>query len=69
MSEQTIQDELLSIPVTILDKYTCLSLGATTINDLIKTKALNKNIKVSKNLGKKPDALIINKNKEVVIFI
>ena len=68
MSEQTIQNTLYSIPVTILDKYTCLSLGATTINDLIKAKEL-KNIKVSKNLGKKPDVLIVNKNKEVIVFI
>ena len=30
MSEQTIQDGLYSIPVE-LDKYTCRSLGATTI--------------------------------------
>lgn len=68
MSEQTIQNNLYSIPVTILDKYTCLSLGATTINDLIKSKEL-KYVKVSKNLGKKPDVLIVNKNKEVVVFI
>lgn len=68
MSEQTIQDSLYSIPVTILDKYTCLSLGATTINDLIKTEKL-KNIKVSRNLSKKPDVLIINKNREVVVFL
>ncbi|MDE7425422.1 MAG: type I restriction enzyme HsdR N-terminal domain-containing protein [Lachnospiraceae bacterium] len=68
MSEQTIQNDLYAIPVTILDKYTCLSLGATTINDLIKSKEL-KTIKMSKNLGKKPDVLIVNKNKEVVVFI
>lgn len=68
MSEQTIQNALYSTPVTILDKYTCLSLGATTINDLIKTKQLS-NIKVSKNVGKKPDVLVINKNKEVVIYV
>ncbi|DAA85313.1 TPA: SAM-dependent methyltransferase [Candidatus Gastranaerophilales bacterium HUM_2] len=68
MSEQTIQNNLYSIPVTILDKYTCLSLGATTIKDLIKAKEL-KDIKVSKNLGRRPDVLIVNKNKEVVVFI
>ena len=68
MSEQTIQNDLYSIPVTILDKYTCLSLGATTINDLINSKEL-KALKMSKNLGKKPDVLIVNKNKEVVVFI
>ena len=67
MSEQTIQNNLYSVPVTILDKYTCLSLGATTINDLIKTKQL-KNLRLSKNFGKKPDVLIVNKNQEVVIF-
>lgn len=69
MSEQTIQDNLYSTPVTILDKYTCLSLGATTVSDLIKTKMLNRNIKISRNLDKKPDVLIINKNKEVVVFL
>ena len=68
MSEQTIQDGLYSNPVSILDKYTCLSLGATTISDLIKTGKLKK-IKVSKNLGKKPDVLIVNKNKEVIVFL
>lgn len=67
MSEQTIQNNLYSEPVTILDKYTCLSLGATTINDLIKSKQL-KNLRISKNFGKKPDVLIVNKNQEVVIF-
>lgn len=67
MSEQTIQNNLYSVPVTILDKYTCLSLGATTINDLINSKQL-KNLRLSKNFGKKPDVLIVNKNQEVVIF-
>lgn len=68
MSEQTIQDSLFSNDVSILDKYTCLSLGATTINDLMKSGKL-KQVKVSKNLSKKPDVLIINKNKEVVVFL
>lgn len=68
MSEQTIQDDLYSQPIQILDKYTCLSLGATTVNDLIKTGKL-KNLKLSKNFGKKPDVLIVNKNKEVVVFM
>ena len=35
MSEQTIQNELYSIPVKISDKYICRSLGATTIKDLV----------------------------------
>lgn len=48
MSEQTIQNDLYSQPVTILDKYTCLSLGATSINELIRTGKL-RNAKVQKN--------------------
>jgi len=68
MSEQTIQNALFSTEVSILDKYTCLNLGATTINNLIKSGKL-KNVKVSKNLSKKPDVLITNKNKEVIVFI
>lgn len=51
MSEQTIQNELYTNEVCILDKYTCLSLGATTINNLMKSGIL-KTVKVSKNLGK-----------------
>lgn len=68
MSEQTIQNSLFSNDVSILDKYTCLSLGATTISDLIKSGKL-KQVKISKNLSKKPDVLIINKNKEVIVFL
>lgn len=68
MSEQTIQNSLFSNDVSILDKYTCLSLGATTISDLMKSGKL-KQVKISKNLSKKPDVLIINKNKEVVVFL
>lgn len=70
MSEQTIQDGLYSIPVQ-LDKYTCRSLGATTIKDLVKNKEISgltakecKDIKANK-----PDVLVLNKNKEIVVFI
>lgn len=68
MSEQTIQDDLYTTPVTILDKYTCLSLGATTINDLIITGKLT-GIRVTNNLGKKPDVLVVDKSKQVIAFI
>lgn len=69
MSEQTIQNALCAMPpVSILDKYTCFSLGDTTIHDLIKSGKL-KNMNVSKNLKKKPDVLILDKNKEVVIVM
>lgn len=70
MSEQTIQDGLYSIPVK-LDKYTCLSLGATTIQDLVKSKEISGlTIKECRKIkANKPDVLVLNKNKEIVIFI
>ena len=68
MSEQTIQNELYSNNVMLLDKYECLNLGATTIKDLISRNVL-KNIKVSqKNSIKKPDVLVIDKDGQVIIM-
>lgn len=68
-SEQVIQNEIYSKNVTILDKYECLSLGSTTINSLINSNII-KNYSVSHDIGnKKPDVLIINRNKEIVIYV
>ncbi|MCJ0053778.1 N-6 DNA methylase [Clostridioides difficile] len=68
MSEQTIQNKLYSYNVNILDKYECLSLGATTIRNLMETKVIN-NINISKKLkDKKPDVLIIDKTKQIIIY-
>ncbi|NMB44125.1 MAG: N-6 DNA methylase, partial [Clostridiales bacterium] len=68
-SEQIIQNEIYANNVTILDKYECLSLGATTIRSLIDSKII-KNYSVSSDIAKKkPDVLIINKEKEVVIYV
>lgn len=68
MSEQTIQNSLYANNVSILDKYECLSLGSTTINDLIKTKIIH-NTKISKkNSAKKPDVLILDKMKQIIIY-
>ncbi len=56
MSEQTIQDGLYSIPVQ-LDKYTCRSLGATTIKEYVlipvddMIEIANDNIPKRKNLA------------------
>ncbi len=71
MSEQTIQNDLFSNSVTILDKYECLSLGATTIGDLIKAKRINcgKVRAFVKNKGKKPDVLIVDSSKKVIVYI
>lgn len=68
-SEQIRQDELYSKNITILDKYECISLGATTINQLMNSGIIKKQ-SLSKNLiNKKPDVLIINKDGEVVIYV
>lgn len=71
MSEQTIQNDLFSNSVTILDKYECLNLGATTIGDLIVGKRIvcNKVKTAVKNKGKKPDVLIVDSSKKVVAYI
>ena len=70
MSEQTIQNGLYSIPVQF-GKYTCRSLGATTIQDLVKNKEISGlTVKECKNIhANKPDVLILNRNKEIVVFI
>lgn len=67
MSEQTIQDGLYSIPVQF-DKYVCRSLGATTIKDLVKNKEI-RGLTARECNGvniKKPDVLVLNRNKEIV---
>lgn len=70
MSEQTIQDGLYSTPVQ-LDKYICRSLGATTIKDLVKNKEISGlTVKeCDKIKANKPDVLILNKDKQIIVFI
>lgn len=68
VSEQTIQNTLYSNPVSILDKYTCYSLGATTVRDLLAQNVLE-GVLPTVNLGKKPDVLIVDKDKHVVVFL
>lgn len=70
MSEQTIQDGLYSTPVQ-LDKYICRSLGATTIKDLVKNKEISGlTVKECEKIkANKPDVLILNKEKQIVVFI
>lgn len=71
MSEQTIQNDLFSNNVTILDKYECLSLGATTIGDLIAGKRIvcNKVKTAIKNKGKKPDVLVVDGSRKIIAYI
>lgn len=71
MSEQTTQNELFSNNVTILDKFECLSLGATTIGNLLDEKKIicNRPKKSLKSKGKKPDVIIVDNSKKVVVYI
>lgn len=70
MSEQIIQDELYSNPVEF-GKFICRSLGATTIKDLVQSKEITgiTSKQCEKIFAKKPDVLILNQNKEIVVFI
>ncbi len=70
MSEQIIQDELYSNPVEF-GKFICRSLGATTIKDLVQSKEITGiTVKQCEKISaKKPDVLILNHNKEIVVFI
>lgn len=68
-SEQITQNEIYSENTTILDKYECLSLGATTINSLMKSSII-KEYKVNKKISiKKPDVLIVDSEKNVIIYV
>lgn len=68
MSEQTIQNDLYSDNIRILDKYECLSLGATTVKNLMDIKKIRKvNIK-PKYAEKRPDVLIVDKLGQVIIY-
>ena len=60
----------LPLPVQ-LDKYICRSLGATTIKDLVKNKEVTGlTIKeCDKIKANRPDVLILNKDKQIVVFI
>ena len=68
MSEQLIQNSIYSTPV-IFDKSECYSIGATTVNNLMKSNII-KNVKLERSLGnKKPDVLILDDNKNVIIYV
>lgn len=68
-SEQLIQNEIYTNNVTILDKYECYSIGATTITSLIKSQIIKDFTVSKKNKNKKPDVIIINKDKEVIVYV
>lgn len=68
-SEQMIQNEIFSSNTTILDKYECLSLGATNISNLMRSGII-KEYTIDRSIGlKKPDVLIIDSEKNVIIYV
>lgn len=68
-SEQLIQNKLYTKNLKILDKYECFSLGATTVRALMKGKYI-KDVQLKKALlDKKPDVLILDSDKNIIIYV
>lgn len=68
MSEQINQSKEFSRPIYI-GEWRVYDIGATTINDLINAKVINKHTNNPEILRKKPDALIVDTNKEIVLYV
>lgn len=68
MSEQTKQSQEFSKPIYI-GEWRVYDIGATTINDLIKNRIINKHTSDRNVLKKKPDVLIVDANKEIVLYV
>ena len=68
MSEQMNQSKEFSRPIYI-GEWRVYDIGATTINDLINAKVINKHTNNPEILRKKPDALVVDTNKEIVLYV
>ena len=68
MSEQTKQSVEFSQRV-YLGEWSVWDIGATTLADLCKDKIINKHTTDKKILRKKPDALIVSPDKEIIVYI
>lgn len=68
MSEQMNQSKEFSRPIYI-GEWRVYDIGATTINDLINAKVINKHTNNPEILRKKPDALVVDTNKEIVLYL
>ena len=68
MSEQTKQSKEFSKPIYI-GEWRVYDIGATTLNDLIKEHIINAHTSDQNVLNKKPDALIVNTNKEIILYV
>ncbi len=68
MSEQIKQSNEFSKPIYI-GEWRVYDIGATTLGDLIKNNIINKHTDNPDVLKKKPDALIVDTNKEIVLYV
>ena len=68
MSEQLKQSKEFSEPIYI-GEWRVYDIGATTLGDLIKEKIINSHTKDQNILKKKPDVLIVDTNKEIILYI
>ena len=68
MSEQIKQSNEFSKPIYI-GEWRVYDIGATTLGDLIKNNIINKHTDNPDVLKKKPDALIVDTNKEIILYV
>lgn len=68
MSEQTKQSKEFSKP-TYLGEWVVYDIGSTTVSDLFREGKINKHTNNPKVLSKKPDALIVSQDKEILVFV
>lgn len=68
MSEQRKQSEEFSKPLYI-GEWRVYDIGATTIKDLISSNIINQHTTSPEILRKKPDALVVDTNKEIVLYV
>lgn len=68
MSEQTKQSEEFSKQIFI-GEWRVFDIGATTLKDLVKNRIINKHTSDENILKKKPDALVVDTNKEIILYV
>lgn len=68
MSEETKQSREFSKPIFI-GEWRVYDIGATTLRDLVNEKIINGHTTDSNVLNKKPDALIVDTNKEIILYV
>ena len=68
MSEQIKQSNEFSKPIYI-GEWRVYDIGATTLGDLIKNNIINKHTYNPDVLKKKTDALIVDTNKEIILYV